>query len=228
MKSRLYITLCTLTLTMFVGCSSAPASHDRTIGCMVSETPDAKPAASIDAARMLVWKAHITVQVWNISNAVQQATAMTKKQGGFVEASVERENQSTRMTLRIPAKVFVSSLGHFEALGTVVYRNVGSTDFTENYIDTDARLKNQIALRDKMKNLLAKATTIADTLAIEKELSRVQANIDSMESNLKSLRGQIAYATLELELKQKPLLGPLGYLFQGVWWGVEKLFIIRK
>ena len=100
-------------------------------------------------------------------------------------------------------------------------------DVTEQYIDVEARLKNKIVLRDRLKQLLEKATTVKDILAIETELHRVQGDIDSMEGRIKSLKGQVDYTTVTISLKRKAILGPLGYLFKGLWWGVEKLFVIR-
>ncbi len=66
-----------------------------------------------------------------------------------------------------------------------------------------------------------------DILAIETELNRVQADIDSMQGRMKSLKGKVDLATIELTLNRAKILGPLGYLFKGLCWGVEKLFVIR-
>lgn len=48
-----------------------------------------------------------------------------------------------------------------------------------------------------------------------------------MEGLIKALKGRVDYATVTLSLNRKAILGPLGYLFKGLWWGVEKLFVIR-
>ena len=32
---------------------------------------------------------------------------------------------------------------------------------------------------------------------------------------------------IDLTLRRRPILGPLGYAFKGLWWGIEKLFVIR-
>jgi hypothetical protein len=124
-------------------------------------------------------------------------------------------------------KNFKSAIGTMEALGTVYSRSVNGDDVTEKYIDVEARLKNKIALRDRLKQLLNKATEVKDILAIETELNRVQADIDSMEGIIKSLKGQVDFATVELSLERKQILGPIGYVFKGLWWGVKKLFVLR-
>jgi len=41
------------------------------------------------------------------------------------------------------------------------------------------------------------------------------------------LKGKVDFATIELTLNREKILGPLGYLFKGLFWGVEKLFVIR-
>jgi hypothetical protein len=177
---------------------------------------------------MLIWKAILSIDVWNISNAVNEASAMAERDGGFVEQKSDQGDESASLTLRIPAKAFKTALSDLETLGTVTYRNIVGEDVTEQYIDVEARLKNKIVLRDRLKQLLEKATEIKDLLAIETELNRVQADIDSMEGRIKSLKGQVEYATVRVSLDRKPILGPLGYLFKGLWWGVEKLFVIRE
>lgn len=178
--------------------------------------------------RMMIWNARLTIDVWSISNAVRDALALTAKAGGYVENKTEYGEERVDMRLRLPAAAFQESLTALEELGTVTYRNMRGKDVTEQYIDVQARLKNKYVLRDRLKQILEKAVTVQDVLAVETELNRVQSDIDSMEGQIKSLQGQVQYATLDLDLKRKQILGPLGYVFKGIWWGVEKLFIIRE
>lgn len=217
---------------LFSGC----ASHKRMgSGAMGGDVGIAMPSevsgndmTDVRAERMLVWTASLGIQVWSISNAVNDAVALTERQGGYVEQKSDSGDASASLTLRIPSKTFKAALAGFERLGTVMYRSVEGDDVTDEYIDVEARLKNKIVLRDRLKQLLEKAVDVKDILAIEAELNRVQSDIDSMEGRIKSLKGQADYATITLSLSRKPILGPLGYLFKGLWWGVEKLFVIRE
>ena len=177
--------------------------------------------------RMLVWKASLNLEVWNVSNAVVRAAAMAEASGGYVEQKSDRGGESAGVTLRIPVKAFKTAVERFETLGTVTWREVRGEDVTEQYIDVEARLKNKLALRDRLQQLLAKADAVKDLLAIETELNRVQSDIDSMEGRIKALKGQVDYATVTLSFERKAVLGPLGYVFKGLWWGVRKLFVLR-
>jgi len=188
---------------------------------------EAQDTTDVRADRMLVWKASLDVKVWNVPAAVANATAVAERHGGYVERKSDSGEASASLTLRIPVKAFKESLAGLEALGTVTHRNVEAEDVTEQYVDVEARLKNKAALRDRLKQLLDKATGVKDVLAIETELNRVQADLDSMAARLKALKGRVDYATVRLGLSRRPVLGPLGYLFRGVWWGIEKLFVLR-
>ena len=189
--------------------------------------------AEVRPNRMLIWTADLSVQVSSVSNAVNGATTLTEGQGGFVEQKSEQGDESARLTLRIPTKTFNTAMAGLEALGAVTRKSVAGTDVTEQYIDVEAGLKNKLALRDRLKQLLEKAADVKDILAIETELERVQSAIDSMEGRIKSLKGQVEYATVILGLERKAppakqrILGPLGYLFKGLFWGIGKLFVIR-
>jgi hypothetical protein len=198
---------------------------------MVPAPAGAKSSATKDAAdfrqdRMLVWNANLDIEVTDVNEAVTKAASIAEKSGGYLERKSEQAEKSAHVRLRIPVKEFKSALGSFEALGTVTNRSVHGEDVTEKYIDVEARLKNKYALRERLKQLLDKASGVKDILAIEAELNRVQSDIDSMEGTIKSLKGQIDFATVDLSFRKDKVLGPLGYLFKGLWWGVSKLFVL--
>jgi len=183
--------------------------------------------------RMMVWTAHLNIQAQNVSNALDQVIAMVEAQGGFVEKRSDTAEDFVCLAFRIPIKSFKSALAGMHGLGTVTSQRVDGDDVTDQYIDVEARLKNKIALRDRLTQLLSKATDVKDILEIEMQLNRVQADIDSMDGRIKALKGKTDFATIYLTLckkveKRPRILGPLGYLFTGLWWGIEKLFVISE
>ena len=216
-----------------VAASEIEVAMLETDGALYDRAPASKPAPGGDAVRerMLAWKASLSVEVANVTNAALRAVALAEQNGGYLESRSDSSYGGTSLKLRIPAPAFTNAMGALEALGAVQSRRVESEDVTEQYVDVEARLKNRIVLRDRLRKLLDQATEVKDVLAIETELNRVQGDVDSMEARIKALKGRVDFAVLDLNLRQKPpakILGPLGYLLKGLYWTVEKLFVIRE
>ena len=211
-------------------------------GCASQKTPrfalggvegvygsQAAPASAPVAppSRMLIWRAHLGVEVGDVNESARQAGAMARAAGGLVEREWNDGETTRSLTLRVPMTVFSNTVSSLEQMGTVQSRNVSSDDVTEEFVDTDARLKNMIALRDRLRELLAKATEVKDLLAIETELGRIQGDIESTEARLRSLKGQVDLSEINITFTRRPILGPLGYVVKGVYWAVSKLFVLR-
>jgi hypothetical protein len=229
MKTKFVLPLFALALAgLFgAGCSSTQFAVRHASNIALAGEAVTSDSAEVRAERMLIWRGALDLEVWNVSNAVAQAAALVQQQGGFVEQKSGNEEASASLRLRVPVAKFKAAVGALEELGTVTRRHISSEDVTEQYVDVEARLKNKVALRDRLKQLLDKATGVKDVLAIETELNRVQSDIDAMTARLKVLKGQADLATLEVSFTRKAILGPLGYVCQGLWWCVEKLFVIR-
>ncbi len=157
-----------------------------------------------------------------------KAVAFTEAFGGYVETKSDSGETLARATFRVPVATFKETITKLEDSGEVLSRSVKGEDVTEDYVDVQARLANKIVLRDRIKSLLSKATGVKEILEIETELNRIQSDIDSMEARIRSMKGKIDYATVHLTLRRKPIPGPLGYLLNGILWGLEKLFVIRE
>lgn len=93
--------------------------------------------------------------------------------------------------------------------GRVTSRNTSTEDLTRQIVDTEARLRAQTALRDRLQQLLRdRPGRLADLLEVERELARVQADIDAVQSNLAVMRTRVAMSELNVSYTSAPR--PLG------------------
>jgi len=209
-------------VVMLSGCATAYRSMS---GNALASMPQSE---SLDRSRMLIWSAWLSLEVSSVSNAVSSVTNIAKQSGGYVESQSDSGDERAHVTLRVPVDSLKPAMASLESIGKVTSRRVSSEDVTEQYVDIDARLKTMVALRDRLRALLDKAQDVKDIMAIEKELGRVQADIDSMQARLKALKGKVDLASIDLSINRKRILGPLGYVLKGAWWTVEKLFVIQE
>lgn len=210
-------------VAMLSGCAT---TYREASGDAMAAVPHTESAEQ--SSRMLIKRAWLLLEVSNVTDAVSRVTDIAKQSGGYVESSSDSGGESAHVTLRVPGGSLTSTMASLESIGKMTSRSISSEDVTEQYVDLDARLKTMVALRDRLRALLDKAHDVKDVLAIEKELSRVQADIDSMQARLKALKGKVELASVSISIKRRRILGPLGYVLKGAWWTVEKLFVIQE
>lgn len=80
-------------------------------------------------------------------------------------------------------------------------------DVTGQYVDTEARLKNMRAVRERLSQLVAEKTAkVTDVLEVERELTRVTGEIEAMEARLKYLSQTSSMATVTVNFYEKPIV----------------------
>jgi hypothetical protein len=89
--------------------------------------------------------------------------------------------------------------------GRIVQETTGSEDLTRQIVDTEARLRAQTALRDRLQELLrSRPGRLADLLEVERELARVQGEIDAVQSALAVMRTRVSMSELTLSYRSAP------------------------
>lgn len=89
--------------------------------------------------------------------------------------------------------------------GRIQGQTTSTEDLTRQIVDTEARLRAQTALRDRLQDLLrSRPGRLADLLEVERELARVQGEIDSVQSNLAVMRTRVAMSELTVNYRSAP------------------------
>ena len=92
-----------------------------------------------------------------------------------------------------------------DAGGRVDSENTTSEDLTRQIVDTDARRRAQTTLRDRLQELLRTSRgRLSDLLEVERELARVQGEIDSVQSQLAVMRTRVSMSELTLSYHSSP------------------------
>jgi hypothetical protein len=228
MKLRLPPAAAALAIT--AACTNArPAPAPRPESRQVAQaqrgpSPAGAPVA-VDA-RMLIRRAAMDVAVDEVARADARTQAMMVAFGGYVERA-ERSEKYASFTLRVPEASLNALLDSLATLGKVGTRTVSAEDVTEQAIDLDARLQALLATRTRLRQLQETAKTVTEVIEVERELARVQGEVDSLEGRLKHLRSSAALAQVELSLRRRVVLGPLGVIAQGLGNFISKLFVLR-
>src|SRR5687768_705961 len=161
-----------------VGCSDkkqagvgAPAAGDAAArqGAARNEAGGV-PDIAAEPERKIIYTARVELRVADLDAARDKLDALLAAAKGYVTKSDESGKTGTfRMgtwKVRVPVAKFQGFLTDVQALGELISKSSDAQDVTEEFVDTEARLKNLKAEEAVLNKLLQeKAQSTADLLA---------------------------------------------------------------
>ncbi|WP_329282734.1 DUF4349 domain-containing protein [Streptomyces sp. NBC_01451] len=176
---------------------------------------EGKPGAQASAAPQAAVGPHIirtvsvSVQVKDVSKALTKVRTVTANAGGFVGSETttldeEEGGENTDVVLRVPVAEYEKVLKDLEGTGKLLHREAEAKDVTEQVVDVESRIITQRASVNRIRELMDKATKLSDVVTLEGELSRRQADLESLLARQSSLKDRTSLATINLSLSETP------------------------
>ncbi|MHC4563298.1 MAG: DUF4349 domain-containing protein [Planctomycetota bacterium] len=202
--------------------SEQEADRDAGLAAALEPLAEETPRLSAVDPRRIVYTAEVRIATAQPEVAVARTRKLAEAFGGYMQKMTR-----DAIVIRVPAKSFDEALEQLAGMGTLVDQQVTAQDVTEEFVDLEIRLKNAKALLAKLHTLLDKATEVKQALAVEKEIARVQTDIETLEGKLNRLTSRIAYATLSVRFLPGQDIPPTLKLRLPFWWlsrlGVETM-----
>ena len=109
--------------------------------------------------------------------------------GERISGSKNAYSQSTIVSA--PADQLDGALTDISAIGEVQLRTIQSTDVTAKVADVDARIKTMRDSIARMQELLTRAGSVTEIAQVENELTRRQADLESLLAQQKALAQRV-------------------------------------
>ncbi|HET7396976.1 MAG TPA: DUF4349 domain-containing protein [Intrasporangium sp.] len=186
--------------------AGSPASSGSSASVGAAGKPGAAAAVVTPKIARSAW---LGIQVSDLSSASGRVRAIAGAAGGQVTAEnvvtapdptggarpgpaqgggiPPVEVDQALITVRVPAGKLDAVLTELARLGSVSYRSSQAEDVTDAYVDTAARIPPMRDSVERVRALLAKATDLQQVVLLESELSRRQADLDSLQQRLAEL-----------------------------------------
>ena len=176
----------------------------------------AKPAAA-DAQqgfdRLVIKTAELSIQVDDVRGTEAAIRTRAAALGGYIvqsQSSGTDNDLSMTISFRVPVNRFDDALSGLQGMAKKVISNtIGGQDVTEEFVDLEARRKTLETTRDRLLDLLTKATTVEDTLKINQSINDYQAQIDQIEGRVKFLSQSSAMSTINVSVAPVPSPSPI-------------------
>jgi len=175
----------------------------RTAGDGVAAEPDGVAAPAV------IQTGTMTVESDDVAAARFDLGKVVDARGGSIAdekttASAEGTVRLSRVVLRVPSEEFDATLTDLAELGEVTASTRKAEDVTGEVIDTRARIRAQEQSLARVEVLFGRAQDIRDIVAIEAQLSRRQAELDSLTGQLAWLEDQTSLSTITVYLERAP------------------------
>ncbi|PNE18951.1 DUF4349 domain-containing protein [Amycolatopsis sp. BJA-103] len=150
--------------------------------------------------RKLVRTASLELTTPNVADLISQVRVITQGAAGYTGQESTQEKRAT-INVVVPSERLDGVLDQLGKLGKQVRREVTATDVTEQLVDVDSRLATQKASVERIRALLARATSVSEITSVESELTSREAELESLQKRRESLAGSVAMSTISVQIK---------------------------
>lgn len=182
--------------------------------------------------RTIVTTAQLSLLVKDPAESVTKIQKITTNALGFVTLSQLNDSDfqsgtvTATMTVRVPSAAVSQVLTDFKAIADKVqYEHISADDRTEQKVDIQAQLKNLAATESQLMTIMKQATTVDETLKVQRELSTVRDRSERLQAQLENLVGDSQMATISISLSTSESELPIYSSKQTSIWAETKLAV---
>jgi hypothetical protein len=176
-----------------------PAKSGEPAGPAPEEQPEepSLPDAVVEG-RVIIYDARVVLAVFQIQEELEKIRKQIKGWGGYMISM-----NSNSIVFRIPVEKFDDIVDEVSGIGELISKDITGQDVTDEFRDLKIKLKNALATRDRLVELLGKAHTVKESLLIEAELKRLLEEIELIKGRLKFLQESALYSKITVYLESK-------------------------
>lgn len=202
--------------SMSAGAGNGFSSMD-SMGMPESGAADGE-AVAVQDNRKLIKNVDMSVETKEFDNFMATLESNVRGCGGYIESSEiyngssytsYRSSRNATLTLRIPQQHLDAFLAEVSGISNVVRRSDSVRDVTLAYVDMESHRDALKTEQARLLELVEQAESLEDILVIEERLTQIRYQLESMESQLRTMDNQVEYSTVYLNVSEVKELTPV-------------------
>jgi uncharacterized coiled-coil protein SlyX len=181
------------------GGAAVPAEEDG------AELPPASAFGSYQSTRKIIKDGEMTLVVADTDEAIDDITRITVDHGGYLlglQVTLVDGYKWADIAVGVPVDEFETVQRAVRAVALRVTNDQATgVDVTEEYVDTQSRLTNLEATQARIREFLAQAKTVEESLRVNAQLAEIEAEIEQVKGRLNFLKERAAYSTLRFTIE---------------------------
>lgn len=220
------------------GAADSAVSSGRALGAVPRAASHAAAVTSLKSAavyrikdpaqrRAVISTGDISLTSRDVAGAAADVRRLVRQHDGRVEdqstqAGRRGSIRSATLTVRVPSARFDGAFAALQHAGHLRYAKSGSEDVTTQVIDVGVRVRAERAGLNRVEALLARAGSIRQILTIEDQITRRQAQLDSLEQRQAYLHDQTSMSTITVTVTRAGRHHARPAHHNGLWAGLVR------
>ena len=153
----------------------------------------------------IIYTADMELETREYDQAVAALDRLVEETGGYYESRSSYSYgtyRSADMTVRVPAERYLDFCGRTGELAHRTRMSEDTQNVGEAYYDVEARLTTQRTKLERLQELLAKAESMEDIIALESALSETELQIEYLTGDLRRYDALIDFSTVTIHLQE--------------------------
>lgn len=166
--------------------------------------PEAETTAL--SPREVITTGTVNLTVKHPREAAQRISSYVESIGGRVDSRSENgdgDGTSAFVEVRVPSSKVTATIEHLKSYGTVDDVSLQNEDVTAKAKDLDARIDALKLSITRLEKIMGDADTSAELIQAETALTQRQEQLESLQSQRKTISGQVELSTLSIDLTQR-------------------------
>lgn len=154
--------------------------------------------------RLIIRDANLSLVVKDLNGTKEKIISLSESAKGYlVSATVygTEKNTSALVVIRVPETEFNQVLNQIRSLAVkITSESISGQDVTEEYVDLTGRLKSLEVSRNRFQEILKNASTVDQILTVQREIDRVQMDIEQTTGRMEYLSKSAAMSKITVNL----------------------------
>ncbi len=170
-------------------------------------------STSVSSNRKLIKTVDLTAETYEFDELVVTIEKKVDSLGGYMESTSIHTNWNDLkygdFTIRVPVDKLDDFITAFAEVSNITDKSASQKDVTLDYVDLESHKAALEAEETSLLTLLENAMSIEDIIAIQSRLTDVRYQLESMDSQLRTMDNLIDYATIYLNVEEVETYTPV-------------------